>query len=64
MTYTPGTDDLYGRLLPFVKHTDDDPRSWAERWTVVLEEVQRRSERMGLDFAISSVWDDLMAERL
>ena len=60
MSYVPGTDDLFKRLLPFIEHDDD----WASRWTLVVHEVDRRSQTMGLEAAVASVWDDLMAERL
>ena len=60
MTYTPGADQLFARLLPFVEHSDD----FAARWTLIVHEVDRRSQSMGLEHAVASVWDDLMAERL
>lgn len=60
MTYASGTDALFARLLRFVEHSDD----FATRWTLIVHEVDRRSQSMGLENAVASVWDDLMAERL
>jgi len=55
------SDDPYLCLLPFVEqHTE----AWADRWALVISEVARRSERMGLQFAVASVRDDLEAGRL
>jgi hypothetical protein len=54
-------DDPFESLLPFAAQSTDH---WADRWALIISEVARRSERMGLEFAVASVRDDLQAGRL
>ena len=55
------TEDPFADLRPFASERTE---RWAERWTLVIGEIARRSEVMGLDSAIASVCDDLKAGRL
>lgn len=59
--YVQKTDVAVRYLLPYMT----EPHSaWVSRWTLILSEVTRRSERMGLEYAAASVRDDLEAGRL
>ena len=53
--------DVFQSLVPFVEHQSD---GWAARWFLVLWEVERRGEIMGLEAAVASVRDDLVSGRL
>ena len=55
------TDEAIRSLLPYITERSD---RWADRWTLVISEVTRRSEVMGPDRAVASVRDDLAAGRL
>ena len=62
MTTSLKREDPFQSLLPFVaRHTDGE---WAEKWALVIREVARRTDLMGLEDAVASVRDDLAAERL
>ena len=60
VTYGPEIRDPFESLRPFAA---DRTERWARRWTLILGEIARRSEIMGLEPAVASVCDDLVAGR-